>query len=275
MSRLVKIKLRIWSFSLTSQILKMLVCDNRNLIAKKTPIRLPSCKAWNNNEIIHNLEFGVSNLEANNLTDASKVEAVLFIARTPLTSRRIAQLAELEDGTQARTLIQCLNDHYRTAGRAFHVKRVAGGYQLRTRPLFSRWLRQQESVVPFQRLTGPAMETLTVVAYRQPIIKADIEAIRGVNCGEMLRQLLEKGLVRIAGRSEQLGHPFLYGTTRKFLTDFGLNNLESLPNAKFLRGQGLPQGVTSDQNSSNSVSQPKQVDNLAPESNSVPKEDAT
>ncbi|MEQ1904144.1 MAG: SMC-Scp complex subunit ScpB [Pirellulaceae bacterium] len=217
----------------------------------------------------------MSNLETNKLTDASKVEAVLFIARTPLTSRRIAQLADLEDGTQARTLIQRLNDHYSAAGRAFHVKRVAGGYQLRTRPMFSRWLRQQESVRPFQRLTGPAMETLTVVAYRQPIIKADIEAIRGVNCGEMLRQLLEKGLVRIAGKSEQLGHPFLYGTTRKFLTDFGLNNLESLPNAKFLRGQGLPQGVTSDQNSSNSVSQPKQVDNLALESNSVPKEDAT
>jgi segregation and condensation protein B len=221
------------------------------------------------------MESGVPNLDTTNLTDASKVEAVLFIARTPLTSRRIAQLAELEDGTQARTLIQRLNDHYSAVGRAFHVKRVAGGYQLRTRPMFSRWLRQQESVAPFQRLTGPSMETLTVVAYRQPIIKADIEAIRGVNCGEMLRQLLEKGLVRIAGRSEQLGHPFLYGTTRKFLTDFGLNNLESLPNAKFLRGQGLPQGVTSDQNSSNSVSQPKQVDNLALESNSVPKEDAT
>ena len=215
------------------------------------------------------------NLDPDKLTDASKVEAVLFIARTPLTSRRIAQLADLEDGTQARTLIQRLNDHYSAVGRAFHVKRVAGGYQLRTRPMFSRWLRQQESVAPFQRLTGPAMETLTVVAYRQPIIKADIEAIRGVSCGEMLRQLLERGLVRIAGRSEQLGHPFLYGTTRKFLTDFGLNNLESLPNAKFLRGQGLPQGVTSDQNSSNSVSLPKQVDNLALESNSVPKEDAT
>ena len=218
---------------------------------------------------------GVTTIDTSNLTEISKVEAVLFVARTPLSSRRIAQMAGLEDGTQARMLIQRLNDHYQAVGRAFHVKRVAGGYQLRTRPMFSRWLRQLENSAAYQRLTGPAIETLTVVAYRQPIIKADIEAIRGVNCGEMLRQLLEKGLVRISGRSEQLGHPFLYGTTRKFLTDFGLNNLESLPIAKFLRGQGLPQGVTSDQNSSNSVSQPKQVDNLALDPNSVPKEDAT
>ncbi len=189
-----------------------------------------------------------------------KTEAVLFLAKTPLNSRRIAQLANLEDGTQARTLIRELNQYYDQVGRAFHVKRVAGGYQLRTRPHFSRWIRQFQENLPSNRLTGPAQETLTVIAYRQPIIKADIEAIRGVGCGEMLRQLLEKGLVRIVGRSDQLGHPFLYGTTKKFLTDFGLNNLESLPKARILRGQGLPQWVTSSEDSSNSVSMPNVTD---------------
>lgn len=189
-----------------------------------------------------------------------RLEAVLFLSRAPINSRRLAQLADLEDGTRAKTLITQLNEQYRHQGRAFHIKRVAGGYQLRTRPMFDRWLRMIEAPAAQQRLTMPALETLTVVAYRQPIIKADIEAIRGVSCGEMLRQLLEKGLVRIVGKSEQLGHPFLYGTTKKFLLEFGLNNLESLPRAKFLRGPGLPQGVTIDQNSSEAGSQPKQLD---------------
>ena len=85
------------------------------------------------------------------------------------------------------------------------------------------------------------METLTVVAYRQPIIKAEIEAIRGVSCGEILRQLLEKGLVKIAGRSPELGRPFLYATTRRFLAAFGLNSLDDLPRAEHLAGTGLPQ----------------------------------
>ncbi|MBX3418733.1 MAG: SMC-Scp complex subunit ScpB [Pirellulaceae bacterium] len=213
-----------------------------------------------------------SNTHDNSL---QRVEAVLFLSRTPITSRRVAQLADLEDGTQARTLIAKLNENYREKGRAFHVKRVAGGYQIRTRPVFSRWIRQLEIPNHYQRLTTPALETLTVVAYRQPIIKADIEAIRGVSCGEMLRQLLEKGLVRIVGRSEQLGHPFLYGTTKKFLADFGLNNLDSLPRGKFLRGAGLPQGLSFGQNSSNGVSQPKQVDSHHPVNPMVSKEDRT
>jgi segregation and condensation protein B len=187
------------------------------------------------------------------------LEAVLLLSRQPQNSRRLAQLAGLEDGTQARTLLQRLNQFYDRVGRSFHIKRVAGGYQLRTRPQYSRWIRQLIPQAELPRLTTPALETLTVVAYRQPIIKADIEAIRGVNCGEMLRQLLEKNLIRIVGRSEQLGHPFFYGTTRKFLVDFGLPNLESLPQAKFLRDQGLPQWVTFDQNSSNPINEPKQT----------------
>ena len=177
-----------------------------------------------------------------------KVEGVLLIARVPLNSRRIAQMAGLEDGTQARTLVQNLAQHYDRVGRAFQVKRVAGGYQLRTRPQFSRWIRQLDHVPAPLRLSGPAMETLAVVAYRQPITKADTEAIRGVSCGEMLRQLLDRGLVRIAGRSEHLGHPFLYATTRLFLTTFGLGGLEALPRADKLREPGLPQWCASVQN---------------------------
>ena len=177
-----------------------------------------------------------------------RLEAVLFLSRNPLSSRKISQLAGLPDGTRARTLLKKLNQHYDQVGRAFHIKQVAGGYQLRTRPQFASWLRGQEHITRPSRLTGPALETLTVVAYRQPIIKAEIEAIRGVACGEMLRQLLEKGLVKIAGRSPELGRPFLYATTKEFLTRFGLNSLSALPRASKLAGQGLPEWVSSDEN---------------------------
>ena len=175
-----------------------------------------------------------------------RVEAVLFFTTAPLSSRKISQLAGLEDGTQARTIIRELNQHYNEQNRSFQVKRSAGGYQLLTRPQFSKWLRRLEYIPPAFRLSGPAMETLAVVAYRQPIIKADIEAIRGVSCGEMLRQLLEKGLVRISGRSEELGRPYLYSTTRDFLVHFGLNSLANLPRADRLSGQGLPSWVDCD-----------------------------
>lgn len=169
-----------------------------------------------------------------------RVEAVLFLARKPLNSRKIAQLAHLEDGTQARTMIGHLNRRYDEVGRAFHVKKISGGFQMLTRPQFFDWINRLEHSPNRIRLSNPARETLTVVAYRQPIIKADIESIRGVSCGEMLRQLLEKGLVKISGRSEDLGRPFLYATTRNFLTEFGFNSLQELPKFDTLAGAGIP-----------------------------------
>ncbi len=169
-----------------------------------------------------------------------RLEAVLFLARKPLNTRRISQLAILEDGTEARVMIKALNEHYDQSGRSFHVKRVAGGFQLLTRPQFFDWINRIKKAPPMIRLSQSAQETLTVIAYRQPIIKADIETVRGVGCGEMLRQLLEKGLVKIAGRSEDLGRPFLYATTRQFLTEFGFGSIEQLPQYETLGDQGLP-----------------------------------
>ena len=103
-----------------------------------------------------------------------RLEAVLFLARKPLTTRRISQLAILEDGTEARVLIKSLNKHYDQAGRSFHIKRVAGGFQLLTRPQFFDWINRIKKAPPMIRLSQSAQETLTVIAYRQPIIKADI-----------------------------------------------------------------------------------------------------
>ena len=103
-----------------------------------------------------------------------RLEAVLFLARDPISARKLSQYAGLEDGTQARTMVTELNAGYNQQGRAYQIKRIAGGYQLLTRPQFSKWLRQLEHVPNARRLSRPAMETLAVVAYRQPVIKADI-----------------------------------------------------------------------------------------------------
>lgn len=169
-----------------------------------------------------------------------RLEAVLFLAREPLSSRKLAQLATLEDGTRARTLIRRLNSLYDASPRAFRVEEVAGGYQLLTRQKFASWLRRLGHIPAEIRLSSPALETLAVVAYRQPVLKADIEAIRGVHCGEILRQLMERDLVRIGGRSEELGRPYLYTTTKRFLQQFGLRSIEDLPRAEILKTAWVP-----------------------------------
>jgi len=109
-----------------------------------------------------------------------------------------------------------------------------------TRSQLAPWLRRLAHVPGETRLSAPALETLAVIAYRQPVGRADIEAIRGVNCGEILRQLMDRDLVRIAGRSEELGRPYLYTTTKRFLELFGLNQLDDLPRGHELRASPLP-----------------------------------
>lgn len=165
----------------------------------------------------------------------SRLEAVLFLAREPMSLRKLAQMANLADGTEARTLLGKLSDRYDERGCAFQVAQVAGGYQLMSRREFAQWLRPQGSGEREIRLSPPALETLSVVAYRQPVLRAEVEAIRGVQCGEILRHLMDLDLLRIMGRSEELGRPLRYGTTKRFLEVFGLCNLEELPWASQLR----------------------------------------
>jgi segregation and condensation protein B len=164
-----------------------------------------------------------------------RIEAILMLAREPISSRKLSEFANLADGTEARTLIRRLNRLHDEQSRAFRVEEVAGGYQVLSRPKFAEWLRRLGHVPAETRLSAPAMETLAVIAYRQPVLRADIEAIRGVNCGEILRQLMERDLVRISGRSEELGRPYLYTTTKKFLQLFGLPNIDKLPRVETMR----------------------------------------
>lgn len=162
-----------------------------------------------------------------------RVEAALFLAREALSLQRIAQLANLTDATEARTLLGRLSQCYVRRGRAFRVEQVAGGYRLLTGPQFAPWVGKiGEFCDPDTsklKLTPPALDTLTVVAYRQPVLRAEVEAIRGVACGELLRQLIQRDLLRIVGRSEELGRPIQYGTTKRFLQHFGLKSLKDLP----------------------------------------------
>ena len=157
------------------------------------------------------------------------LEAALFLAKEPMSSRRLAQLAGLPEGTRMRQLIRSLNKRYGQDQAAFCIVEVAGGFQLRTRPEFAPWLVRMQEVPATVRLSHPAMETLTVIAYRQPIPRAEVENIRGVQCGDLIRQLLDQDLAKIVGRSEALGRPFLYGTTPNFLRVFGLGSLSDLP----------------------------------------------
>ena len=165
----------------------------------------------------------------------AQLETVLFLAREPLSTRKLAKLAKLADGTEARTLLKQLSRRYDQRASAMQVVDIAGGVQLLTRPQLADWIRRLHGTGEDLTLSTPALETLSVVAYRQPVLRAEIEAIRGVQCGEVLRVLMERDLLRIVGRAEELGRPFQYGTTKKFLQVFGLRRLEQLPQIDQIR----------------------------------------
>ena len=168
-------------------------------------------------------------------TKAARLEAVLLVADGPLTAGRIAQFATLADGKEVRQLIKELNQAFDDAGCAFRIERVGTGFQLLTRREYAPWLDRMHQRHASLKLSPAAMETLTIVAYRQPITRADVEAIRGVQSSEMLKQLMERGLVRIGGEDDSLGRPFLYVTTRQFLEVFGIHKLDDLPMSDTLR----------------------------------------
>lgn len=162
-------------------------------------------------------------------TEHGRLEAVLFLAKEPLGLRRLAQYAHIENGARVKVLIEQLNNQYRMRRYAFRILPVAGGFSLMTRPQFSPWLRRIHRGRETQlKLTPSALETLMIIADKQPVLRVEIESVRGVQCGETLRNLMDRGYIRIVGRSDDLGRPFLYGTTKLFLSDFGLNSLNDL-----------------------------------------------
>jgi len=172
-------------------------------------------------------------------TLARRIEALVFAADRPLPDGRIADLlgiaGQAKVAAAIREAIDSLNAGYATAASAFRIEQVAGGRQVLTQPTFAPVVARLRGERQQARLTQPAIETLAIIAYRQPIQRSEIEAIRGVACGEVLRGLLERRLVRIAGRAEELGRPMLYGTTNEFLKVFGLGSLADLPQSRELK----------------------------------------
>ncbi len=166
------------------------------------------------------------------LVNPSILEALLFSTHHPLTAARLAELMDLPSTKFIRKAVKTLNEQYASASRAFRIEQVAGGYQMLTLPEFGDYLKKLHQREADAKLTKAALETLAIIAYKQPILRADIEAIRGVASGETIRSLMEKHLVKIAGRAEEPGRPILYGTTKRFLELFGLNSLKDLPQSE-------------------------------------------
>lgn len=167
----------------------------------------------------------------------ARLEAALLISGQAVSAKRLAQLAQLEDAAEAQQMIQLLNDSYDRDRTAFRIEQTAAGYVLMTRAQYAPWLDRLHQRQAAMKLSGPAMETLTIIAYQQPVTRADVEAVRGVQSSEMIRQLIDRGLVRVAGEDDSLGRPFLYETTRQFLSMFGLQKLDDMPNYSTLRRQ--------------------------------------
>jgi segregation and condensation protein B len=158
-----------------------------------------------------------------------QVEALLFASEDPLSLRKLGSLLEEVDSSDIKKSIEELKSEYESSDRAWRMEEVAGGFQLLTRPQYTDTISRLQKAKSDRKLSNAAMETLAIVAYKQPIRRADLESIRGVQSGELLRALMEKDLVKIVGRDSVPGAPVLYGTTKNFLEVCGLKSLKDLP----------------------------------------------
>ena len=157
------------------------------------------------------------------------LEALLFASDTPVEAERIHEVLELESAAAARELVDELRRRLEGEGRALQVIEVGGGFRMVTRPEVAPWLVKLQRSRTKSRVSRPALETLAIVAYRQPVSRPEVDAVRGVNSEGVLDNLLDRRMIRIAGRKDSPGRPFLYETTREFLVAFGLRDVSDLP----------------------------------------------
>ena len=172
------------------------------------------------------------------------VESLLFVAEEPLTIERLSKIISGAQAGQLREVLEELEAEYEARQGGFFLNQVAGGYQFRTRPEHMEWIKRLLQPKPLH-LSKAALETLAIIAYKQPVIRSDIEHIRGVDCGGVLRVLLERKFIRVLGRRELPGRPLIYATTKRFLEVFGLKNLQDLPTPKEIEefGSSLSQAT--------------------------------
>ncbi|MBT3227038.1 MAG: SMC-Scp complex subunit ScpB [Deltaproteobacteria bacterium] len=166
--------------------------------------------------------------ESDRISESQIIEALLFSSQQSLTIQQISKVTGIKHSKKIRKLLEELNHFYRENERAFHIQQVADGYQLRTETRFQKWIKKGRIVKPVQ-LSQSVMETLSIIAYQQPVTRAEIEDIRTVDATYALRTLLNKKLIRILGRKEIMGRPLLYGSSKLFLEVFGFNSISDLP----------------------------------------------
>jgi len=159
------------------------------------------------------------------------IEAILFVSDKPVSIAILKDVLKEVEPTDIRASIEELNNEYNSSQRSFSIKEIAGGFQMLTDPVYSTWISSLYKR-PSDRMTGPALETLAIIAYKQPLTRSDIEAIRGVNVDGVLHTLEERSLIKTRGRVDGPGRPILYGTTNEFLQHFGLKSIEDLPKLK-------------------------------------------
>jgi segregation and condensation protein B len=173
------------------------------------------------------------------------VESLLFVSETPLTPEKIKQILTETDIKEIKTVLEQLKTEYTARQGGFLIREAAGGYQFCTRSLYKEWIKRLLKPGP-RRLSKAALETLAVIAWNEPAIRSDIEHIRGVDCGGILRMLLEKKLIRILGRKEIPGRPHVYATTKRFLEIFDLKDIKDLPTLKEIEALKAPEPDKSD-----------------------------
>ncbi|MDD5421953.1 MAG: SMC-Scp complex subunit ScpB [Candidatus Omnitrophota bacterium] len=166
------------------------------------------------------------------------IEALLFVSDKPVSIDTLKDVLKDVEPTEVRAIIEDINKEYSASGRSFSVKEIAGGFQMLTDPIYSRWISALYKRPP-DKLTGPSLETLAIIAYKQPLTRSDIEAIRGVSVDGVLSTLEERQLIKTKGRLDAPGRPILYGTTAEFLQHFGLKSLEELPKLKEFKESDL------------------------------------
>ncbi len=157
------------------------------------------------------------------------VEALIFSTSRPISSGKLCSIVKGVTPARLQKIVKQLNSEYEKTGRPFRINEIASGFRMYTIPEYAPWVQQLHKPVKHRKLTPAAIETLSIIAYKQPITKAEVESVRGVSCGQLIRTLMESGLVFVKGKSSEVGAPNLYATTDTFLEEFGLKSLDDLP----------------------------------------------
>lgn len=205
----------------------------------------------------------------------SVFEAVLFVSKRPVTIKELKKLcpegSKLKD-TEIAAIIEELKIEYIQSKKSFRIIEIAGGYQLRTSPEYASYISKFFQLDKTESLSQPALETLAIIAYRQPVTKATIEGVRGVDSAGVLKSLYDKGLIKITGRIEIPGRPFIYGTTEKFLEHFGLRSIDDLPHREELKQMSDRQETMNFSNTKKSEQQINEAEETKTEETGEPRE---